>query len=66
MIKFFREGEWHINSKRLYNVLCWYDDNACEVFQIVAYSKDDAIVRAKNLAWLKGYRNVQNDCTFTI
>lgn len=50
MLKSFK-----IPKNRLYNVQCWYAENACEIFQIVTYSEESALHLAKNLAVLKGY-----------
>lgn len=60
MLKSFK-----IPKNRLYNVQCWYAHNACEIFQIMAYSEDSAIYLAKNLAVLKGYGSL-NGCDFVI
>lgn len=43
--------------KRLFNVVFWYADNACEVLQVVSWNKDTARDDAKMLACSKGYTN---------
>lgn len=55
MIKFFRDGAWREHITQMYNVQCWYTDTACEVFQIRAYSFEDAMERAHKLKLKKGY-----------
>lgn len=62
MIKFFRDGFWRENLTQMYNVQCWYTPIACEIFQIRAFCKDDAIERAVMLAKQKGY---MEKCPYT-
>jgi hypothetical protein len=61
MLKSFK-----IPKNRLYNVQCWYADNACEIFQIVAYSETVAIERARALAYEKGYTMAPNYSDYVI
>ena len=65
-MKIFRDGAWHKNWLRLYNVQCWYSPNACEIFQIKAHSKESALDFAHNIAKEKGYYNKYYNCQFEI
>ena len=51
----------------LFNVHCIYGENRMtEIFQIVAWDKEDALQRANSMAWLKGYKFSHNPCEFVI
>lgn len=55
MLRCYADGRYYPTVFRMYNVQCWYTDTACEIFQIRAHDKNDAIERAMMLAKQKGY-----------